>query len=214
MFWKKLLINTSFVFLFSCSSKEKTTALPYFSSPDFTPLFLSESEADKKIDHSIDSFHVQDQNGRELTQASVTGKIHIANFFFAKCGVICPKMMHHLQSVVERFKNDSNIIFMSYSVTPWVDSVPVLKTYARENQYNYPQWHLCTGNTASIYKLARQSYFAEEKIGYSKDSTEFLHTEHVVLVDEKRKIRGIYNGTLKLDMEQLEKDIIALSRLY
>jgi protein SCO1/2 len=49
-------------------------------------------------------------------------------------------------------------------------------------------------------------------LGFTKDSTDFLHTEHVLLVDGGGRIRGVYNGTLALDMEQLEVDINSLSK--
>ncbi|MFX4827895.1 hypothetical protein ABTB65_19375, partial [Acinetobacter baumannii] len=59
---------------------------------------------------------------------------------------------------------------------------------------------------------ARKSYFAEEDLGFTKDSTEFLHTEHTMLVDRNGRIRGIYNGTLQLEIEQLIKDIQLLKK--
>jgi protein SCO1/2 len=71
---------------------------------------------------------------------------------------------------------------------------------------------LLTGTRNEIYDLARRSYFAEEQLGFSKDSTDFLHTEHVLLVDKTGRIRGIYNGTLAMDMEQLRDDIFLLSK--
>ena len=46
--------------------------------------------------------------------------------------------------------------------------------------------------------------------GFSKDSAQFLHTEHFILVDHNKKIRGIYNGTLELEAQQLIKDIVVL----
>jgi protein SCO1/2 len=99
---------------------------------------------------------------------------------------------------------------LSYSVTPWIDKPHVLKNYKIKNDISNPNWHFLTGDKASIYKLARQSYFAEENIGFSKDSTEFLHTEHIILVDQSKRIRGVYNGTLGLEMHHLIEDIKSL----
>ena len=96
---------------------------------------------------------------------------------------------------------------LSYSVTPWVDSVSRLKKFADKYSIQTDKWHLLTGSTNSIYTLARQSYFAEEETGYSKDSSEFLHTEHFILVDKQGYIRGIYNGTLPLETQRLKEDI-------
>jgi len=96
---------------------------------------------------------------------------------------------------------------LSYSVTPWIDSTQKLKKYAEFYNIIPGKWHLLTGDKSKIYELARKSYFAEEEIGFTKDSTEFLHTEHFVLVDASGRIRGIYNGTLSLETERLIGDI-------
>lgn len=116
-------------------------------------------------------------------------------------------MTKNMKLVQAEFKNPSEVVILSYSVTPWMDSVPRLKSYADNQGISYSNWHLLTGSQDEIYKLARQGYFAEEDLGFSKDSTDFLHTEHVLLIDRTRRIRGIYNGTLTLDMQQLIEDI-------
>lgn len=181
--------------------------LPYFNTPDFTPQFLNADEAAKTITHRIGDFQFTDQDGKPVTQQTVNGKVHVAAFFFTACGSICPKMITQLKRVQDAFAGDSNVVLLSYSVTPWLDSVPVLQRYAQKHQVNAAQWHLLTGYKSAIYDLARKSYFAEEEIGFTRDSTEFLHTEHFILVDRTSRIRGIYNGTLALETDQLIKDI-------
>jgi protein SCO1 len=104
-------------------------------------------------------------------------------------------------------KYDKDIVLLSYSVTPWIDKPSILKRYKINHKIENENWHFLTGNKSEIYKLARQSYFAEEEIGFSKDSAEFLHTEHFILVDKNKRIRGVYNGTLVLEMQHLLDDI-------
>jgi len=198
--------------LTNCSSKQKTALLPYYNTPDFTPHFVTADAAEKTIDHTIADFSCTDQFGKNISQKNIEGKIHVANFFFTACGSICPKMMSNLKTAYEAFKTDSNIVFLSYSVTPWRDSVERLKKYADNNDISLVNWHLLTGNKAGIYKLARTSYFAEEDFGFSRDSSQFLHTEHILLIDKQKKIRGIYNGTLELETQQLAKDIEVLKK--
>ena len=99
------------------------------------------------------------------------------------------------------------MVILSYNVTPWLDSVDRLKKYALNKQITDPNWHLLTGSKSEIYELARQSYFTEEDLGFTKDSADFLHSEHVLLVDKNGHLRGIYNCTLQLEIEQLQKDI-------
>ncbi len=205
------LISCS-VGLVYCSNKQKIAVLPYYNTADFTPHFIDAAAAEKTITHTIADFSCSNQDGKNITQKNIEGRIHVANFFFTACGSICPKMMSNLKAAYEPFKKDSNIIFLSYSVTPWKDSVQKLKRYADNNAIDFPNWHLLTGNKAAIYKLARTSYFAEEDFGFSRDSSQFLHTEHILLIDKHKRIRGIYNGTLQLETEQLASDIEVLKK--
>jgi protein SCO1/2 len=210
MFRIVFLISASFL-LATCSSYQKVSVLPYYNSPDFTPVFISAADAAKKITHHINDFSFTDQDNHIITQKNIEGKIHVANFFFTACGSVCPKMMANLKLARNVIQQDTNVIFLSYSVTPWLDSVPRLKKYADHMAITTP-WHLLTGSKAAIYELARQSYFAEEDLGFSKDSSDFLHTEHILLIDKQKRIRGIYNGTLQLETEQLVKDIAELKK--
>jgi len=195
-------------FLFSCSGKKAKSTLPYYNTPDFTPVFsTSQKEAEKMINHTISTFSFTDQHGKKITDKDIDGKIHVADFFFTSCGSICPVMTKHMKLVQDSFQNNPDIVILSYSVTPWIDDVARLKKYAENNEITSLNWHLLTGNKSEIYTLARKSYFAEEDLGFTKDSTEFLHTEHVLLVDRTRRIRGIYNGTLQLETEQMIRDI-------
>jgi len=196
-----------------CKTSTKDQSLPYFNTPDFTPLFLaSAAEKNTKITHTIAPFSFQNQDGNFITNKDVDGKIHVANFIFTSCGSICPKMTNSMSKVSEAFSKDNNVVLLSFTVTPWIDTKDVLKRYKADHNINNQNWHFLTGDKAGIYKLARQSYFAEEDLGFTKDSSEFLHTEHFILVDKSQRIRGIYNGTLELDMQNLVKDIQTLKK--
>ena len=197
------------LFLAGCTTKQVTKLrLPFYNKPDFTPQFLnSKDEINKQITHTIGDFEFIDQHGKSITQKDIEGKIHVANFIFTSCGSICPVMTSHLKLLQQAFENNSNVVLLSYSVIPWIDSVPRLQQYAILNDIHSKNWHLLTGSKSIIYTLARTSYFAEEDLGFTKDSTQFLHTEHIILVDKNKRIRGVYNGTLQLETEQMVKDI-------
>lgn len=186
--------------------------MPYYNTPDFTPQFINANEAGQKITHRLAPFLFQDQDGESISNKTIGGKIHVANFMFTSCGSICPKMTDNLAAVSKAFEKDSAVVLLSYSVTPWIDTKEKLADYKKRKGISNKAWHFLTGDKSRIYNLARQSYFAEEDLGFTKDSTEFLHTEHVLLVDGSGRIRGIYNGTLQLEMEQLVKDIYMLKK--
>ncbi|MBL7840659.1 MAG: SCO family protein [Cyclobacteriaceae bacterium] len=198
------------ILIVSCGS-HSTTSLPYFNTPDFEPIFISDpDQVSKTITHTISDFSFTDQNNKHVTAVDITGKVHVANFVFTSCGSICPIMTNHMKLVNEVFGNKTDVEMLSFTVTPWIDDVSTLKAYADKNNISSSNWHFLTGKKSDIYTLARQSYFAEEDLGFTKDSTEFLHTEHFILVDQHKRIRGIYNGTLELDVRQLIADIRTL----
>ena len=195
--------------ILSCSKKNEL--IPFYNSPDFTPFFLNSTlEIEKKINHRISDFNFKDHNNKIISNDSIEGKIHVANFFFTSCINICPNMTNNLKLVSDAFLNHPKVKILSFTVMPWVDDQKKLNDYKNYNEIKSNNWHFLTGDKKEIYKLARNSYFAEENIGISNDLNDFLHTEYLILVDHKKRIRGIYNGSLKLDAIQLIKDIKVL----
>jgi protein SCO1 len=198
--------------LLCCCNAGQQSQLPYYNTPDFTPRFLQGYEDVNVITHQIADFSFTNHDSNIISQKNIEGKIHIADFIFTSCGSICPVMTSNLQKVSDAFSTDTNVVLLSFTVTPWIDSVSRLKKYMAAKKITNPNWHFLTGQQSVIYNLARTSYFAEEDIGFTKDSSEFLHTEHILLVDKTKRIRGIYNGTLALEMDQLIKDIKLLRK--
>ncbi len=208
MFRIVFLISIS-LFAFGCAAKKsESIKLPYYNEPDFTPIFISDEQGlQDRITHTISDFSFLNQDSVPITQQVFEDKIHVANFIFTSCGSICPVMTKNLKTVHDFFKNDNDLVFLSFSVTPWIDKPFRLKKYTENNLVGSPNWHFLTGTKSDIYQIARKSYFAEEDIGFSKDSSDFLHTEHFVLVDKTKRIRGVYNRTLALEMQHLIVDI-------
>ena len=152
------------------------------------------------------------QNGETITEKTVEGKIYVADFIFTRCASICPKMTADMGILQEKFKHDDDVLFLSHSVTPQMDSVSVLKKYAEAKGVISGKWHLLTGSLDDIYRLAKKEYYAGDTVGYYQTGNEFLHTENFILLDKHRRIRGIYNGTLPLEMERLIDDIVTLKK--
>jgi protein SCO1/2 len=115
-------------------------------------------------------------------------------------------MTNNLKSIVEMYKGDDNIIINSFTVDPERDSVDRLKKYAQQFGVKTNNWNFLTGNKREIYKLARNSFLiiATDGDGGPED---FIHSEKLVLIDKKKRIRGYYRGTDKRDVNQLINDI-------
>src|SRR3990172_6572387 len=201
---KYLITLPVLLMLLSCGEKN-VSELPYYDTPDFSPLWLDDDETSGI--HKVGNFSITDQDGKAVSDENFSGKIYIANFFFTTCPGICPKMTGNLKKVQSAFINDDDIKLISFSVMPWVDSVSRLKEYENSFSLKNGKWYLATGKTSDIYNLARKSFFAEEEAGFNADSTEFLHTEHVLLVDKNGHLRGVYNGTLPLEIDRMIEDV-------
>lgn len=196
----------------SSSNKKDALPLPFINKPDFTPEWINKTDPGYDSIHCIPSFAFTDQDGKTVTEKTVQGKIYVADFFFTRCGSICPKMAGNMKLLQDRFKDDDDIMFLSHSVTPTMDSVPVLKKYAEDKGVISGKWHLLTGDKDEIYAIAKKQYYAGDTVGYYQSGNEFLHTENFILIDKHRRIRGVYNGTLPLEMERLGDDIETLKK--
>lgn len=195
------------LFLFGCSPKKTADKIPFFTSPDFTPQWISVDDAEYKNIHQIADFTFTDQNGNSISNQTFKGKIYIANFFFTVCPGICPLMTENMIKLQQKYIDEPNVLLLSHTVTPWIDTVEQLKKYAIENEVMDDKYHLVTGSQDEIYNLARKSYFVEKEIGMEINSDEFLHSENFILVDPLGRLRGIYNGTSTKDLLRLKEDI-------
>ncbi|MGB6153709.1 MAG: SCO family protein [Pricia sp.] len=160
----------------------------------------------KRKYHTIADFSLTNQNGETITQQDYKDKIYIADFFFTTCPTICPIMTKNMADIQERIKNDDEVMLLSHSVTPQIDSVAQLKKYALEKGVDDRKWNLVTGDKKQIYELARKSYLAVKEDG-DGGPYDMIHTENFILVDKKQRIRGFYDGTKKEDVDKLMTDL-------
>lgn len=161
--------------------------------------------------HTIADFSLLNQNGDTITQADYENKIYIADFFFTTCPTICPIMTDHMVKLQEALNDQDNVLLLSHTVNPEIDSVSVLKAYAEKKGVNDAKWNLVTGDKKQIYDLARKSYLVAKVEPFGGDY-DMIHTENFVLVDTQRRIRGFYDGTNWEDMERLLKELKILQR--
>ena len=166
----------------------------------------------KRKYHTIADFNLVNQNGDTITQKDYEGKIYVADFFFTTCPSICPIMTKNMASIQEATKANKDILLLSHSVTPQIDSVAQLKKYALEKGVIDSKWNLVTGDKKQIYNLARKSYFAVLNDG-DGGPYDMIHTENFILIDTKGRIRGTYDGTNTEEVEKLLHDITILKAL-
>ena len=180
--------------------------LPVKKLPVYQPAMVNFELVDSTIQHQkkfhrIADFSLTNQNGNSITQKNFGGKIYVADFFFTTCPTICIAMTENLLKVQEKIKNNPNVMLLSHSVTPEIDSIAQLKKYALEKGVIDQKWHLVTGEKKVIYELARKSYLAVKEDGDGGDF-DMIHTENFILIDPQRRVRGFYDGT---DLEEIKR---------
>ena len=200
-----LVFSIIVISLFYSALKPKKT-LPIFNPSDVNPELVDTTVQYVANKHFISDFSFTNQNGKTITQKDYEGKIYVADFFFTTCKSICPKMTTNLVDVQKAFLHNPKVKLLSFSVMPDVDSVSVLKEYAKINGVVDSKWNLVTGDKKAIYTMARKSYLAVKQ-GKPDEQYDMVHTENFVLVDSKKRVRGFYDGTNKAEIQRLIEDI-------
>lgn len=190
------------------------------------------------INADIENFSFINQDGKVVSENNIDGKVYVAEYFFTTCKGICPKMNANMRRVFDMYKDEPNFLILSHTCMPETDSVPLLKAYetrmingtlSKNEDGSYkidydsamqnsklktqnPNWNFVTGDKAALYKMARQSYLIDNN---KPDSTQtlanqFIHTQFFALVDNQRRLRGIYDGLNEEEMQKLFKDIKGL----
>jgi protein SCO1 len=203
-----LLIVPVLVYLFL-----KVFGTNHYSLRTYMPVVEDTGEAMVRngdtIFHQVPDFKLTSQTGKTITQQDLADKIYVANFFFASCKDVCKKMSTNLLEVQEAFAREPRVKIVSYTVDPERDSVAVLNKYAQTYGADPNTWYFLTGPKEQIYHLAQEGYKLPAMQAPSL-IPDFIHSEKLLLIDEAKHIRGIYNGTDPEDVERLITEIKVL----
>ena len=191
---------------------------PQEKLPIYQPAMVNYELVDSSLQHikkyhKIAPFSLINQNGLNITDNDYSNKIYVADFFFTTCPSICPKMTANMGLIQEDIRTDNQVLLLSFSVTPEIDSVAQLKRYAIEKGVIDSKWNLLTGDKKEIYELARKSYLVVKTSGDGGEH-DMIHTENFILVDPEQRIRGFYDGTDTTAIDELLSDIRVLQEEY
>lgn len=207
-----VILSGGIIYLFY-NALQPQKKLRIYQPADFNPELVDSTIVHVKNYHTIADFSLTNQNGETITQENYAGKIYVADFFFTTCPTICPIMTENMVTIQKAIQEDDEVLLLSHSVTPVIDSVPRLKEYALEKGVLDHKWNLVTGDKKQIYDLARKSYLAVKTDG-DGGPFDMIHTENFVLVDKERRIRGTYDGTNPEEIQELLEDLKILKATY
>lgn len=189
---------------------ESAEPLPFYRSAAMTPEWLSAREAASATTHRVGAFRMRDQHGVTVTDTLLRGHVTLVQFFFATCGDVCPLTTRNIVRVLDTLRGARDVRVLSYSITPERDSTPVLAEFAATRGIRDPRWHLLSSTRADVERLARESYFVQlgDTTGYA--ARRVPHTETLFLIDGEGRIRGVYPGTLAIEVPHIVEDVRAL----
>ena len=130
-----LILSVIIVSIFYAILKPKKV-LPIYQPANVNAELVDSTIQHKKKYHTIANFSLVNQNGDTITQEDYKDKIYVADFFFTTCQTICPIMTKNMHAVQMATISDKDILLLSHSVTPEIDSVAQLKKYAQEKKVN------------------------------------------------------------------------------
>lgn len=203
------LISTMAVW--SCSTKDSDSSdkktLPILGNWHINEFEMEGNTIKDTVFHEIGEFSFVNQENKEISKQTVTGKVYVADFFFTTCPTICPIMKTQMLRVYEEFKDEPDFLILSHTLDPFHDTAELLKDYAAKiGVENDQTWHFLTGDQEKIFEIGQTSYLTTAM----EDKNEpggLLHSGAFVLVDQKGHIRGVYDGTKEDQVNRLMKDI-------
>lgn len=208
-----ILVLPSLIYVFFSSGRHSLShSLPFFGEREGIQKEIVDGK--EKVDtiyHTIPSFSFTNQDGTTITEKNLDNSIYVADFFFATCQTICPKMNSQMKRLQDRMKDYPKLNFklISHTVNPRQDTVAALKAYAERVQADTKNWYFVTGDKQAIYDIAVKGYL----VGAQEDAQVqggFLHSPMLVLIDKEKHIRGFYDGTSVVSVDSLIEDIKVL----
>ena len=206
-----LTLALSFTAIISCNSDNKK--LPILGSREPIEKIVDGKTVIDTVYQTIPNFSFVNQDSVIINQDSLNNSIYVADFFFTSCPSICPIMSKNMLGIYEKYKGNPEVRFLSHSIDPKHDTIPILKKYAKKLGVEGTQWSFLLGNRDSIYHMAKDGY-----MNYAKENANipggFEHSGYFILVDKQKRIRGAYDGTDKKQVEMLGKDMDILLAEY
>lgn len=165
---------------------------------------------------TVPEFSLTNEMNKPFGSKELKGRFYVASFAFTTCPSTCPKLMEKLDLVQKRIKGlGTKAAIVTFTVDPQNDTPEVLFKFARKRHSNPFIWSFLTGSEADLRKIVIEGFkvpmgqkeSVEKQLDKEKITLfDIVHTEKVVLVDDKGQIRGYY-GTDKVEMDRMMIDM-------
>lgn len=196
-------------YLLTVGGKNRYKPLPIFGEKQVakTTHKVKGKDIPDTIYHRLPDFELTDQNGDKVNLKTFDNKIFVINFFYAGCPSVCMLMNENVNALDSIYSRNKMTYFVSVTVDPKDDDVAGLKKYTSNFKHLSTKRLFLTGDTATIYNLARRGLLVDAVQTGPKD---FVYSDKLVLVDGEKRIRGYYNGAQQTEVDRLNDEIKVL----
>jgi protein SCO1/2 len=186
----------------------------YIPLPVFGPKALAKTthrvggkDVPDTLYHTLPDFQLTDQHGEPVSLKSFDKKIFVANFFYTRCPTVCRRMNENMNQLAASYTKNKMVYFVSITVDPQHDSAEALKSYADSFKPLSPKWMFLTGDTSTIYNLARNGFLVN---ALQPGPDDFYYSDKLILIDQDKRIRGYYSGAATDEVSRLNDEIKVL----
>lgn len=196
-------------YLLTVKGKNRYHALSVFGPKAIAKTFhkAGHKEVPDTIYHTLQNFNLINQDGQQVTQASLEGKISVVVFFYTNCPTICTLLNKSLDSLTNEYSPSKIVQFVSITVDPQHDTPQVLKAYSEKYKVPVNKWMFLTGDTSTIYPLARKGFLVN---AVQTGNNDFIYSDKIILIDSRKRIRGYYGATVSDEFDRLDSEIKVL----
>lgn len=158
-------------------------------------------------------FTLTSSTGATVSTADLAGKPYVVDFIFTRCVAACPVMTNRMATLGEGDDLVPGTDFhrVSISVDPEHDTPQVMADYAASRNIGPADgWIFLTGETETIYEIARDGFLLAVDPDSGDPNNPIAHSTRFVLVDGEGRIRGYYDAFEMDEVRELDRHLSQL----
>jgi len=204
-----LVVPGFLYYLLTAEGKNRYKPLPIFGPKQIAKTFhqVKGKDIPDTVYHALSNFNLTDQNDNPVSFKTFEKKIFIVNFFYTGCPSVCSEVNKNVSILVSNYAKNKMVRFVSITVDPEHDTPSVLKSYSDSFKPASPKWLFLTGDTTTIYNLARKGFLVN---ALKAGKGDFIYSDKLILIDQDKRIRGYYTGAATDEVNRLNDEIKVL----
>jgi protein SCO1/2 len=146
----------------------------------------------------LTEFELTERSGEPFRSVDMRGKVWVVTYFFASCPGSCLRLNENIK-LLNELPELADVTWVSISVDPDNDTLPVLRDYAERWGADPERWLFCRAELDYVKRIG---------LGMHLDVYRQGHKDYAVVIDKTGKIRGMYDATSKSQSERLRAKLL------